>query len=196
MGHLGESGVYYNCNKAVDFVHIGGLKKLGIDKIPPLVGRGVLIDMAEYFGVEAMAGGQVITPEDIETAASEQGVEFREGDVVLFHTGWTDAKLESDPMAWVSSEPGLNNAAMAYMASLNPMAVGADTWAVDVFPPPEGDKAFYGHVHLLKENGIYILETMNTGRLAREGVHEFLFVLGQARVKGAVQMIVNPVAIW
>ena len=170
LGHLGESGVYYNCNKAVDFVHIAGLKKLGIHNIPPLVGRGVLVDMAKHFGVAAMDGGQVITSEDIKAAAKQQGVEFRQGDVVLFHTGWTDAKLESDPTAWISSEPGLNNEAMAYMASLNPMAVGADTWGVDVFPPPEGDKIFYGHVHLLKENGIYILEVMNTGRLASEGL--------------------------
>lgn len=196
LGHLGESGVYYNCNKAVDFVHITGLKKLGIHNIPPLIGRGVMVDMAKYFGVAAMDGGQVITSEDIQAAASQQGVEFREGDVVLFHTGWTDAKLESDPTAWISAEPGLNNEAMAYMASLDPMAVGADTWGIDVFPPPEGDKIFYGHVHLLKENGIYILEVMNTGRLASEGIHEFMFVLGQARMKGAVQMIVNPVAMW
>jgi kynurenine formamidase len=196
LGHLGESGVYYNCNKAVDFVHITGLKKLGIHKIPPLIGRGVMLDMAKHFGVAAMEGGQVITPEDIKAAARQQGVQFREGDVVLFHTGWTDAKLESDPTAWVSAEPGLNNEAMAYMASLNPMAVGADTWGVDVFPPPEGDKIFYGHVHLLTKNGIFILEVMNTGRLASEGVHEFMFVLGQARIKGAVQMIVNPVAMW
>ncbi|MEJ2122619.1 MAG: cyclase family protein [Alphaproteobacteria bacterium] len=196
LGHLGESGVYYNCNKAVDFVHITGLKKLGIHNIPPLIGRGVMVDMAKYFGVAAMDGGQVITTEDIKAAASKQGVEFREGDVVLFHTGWTDAKLESDPTAWISAEPGLNNEAMAYMASLDPMAVGADTWGVDVFPPPECDKIFYGHVHLLKENGIYILEVMNTGRLASEGIHEFMFVLGQARMKGAVQMIVNPVAMW
>jgi kynurenine formamidase len=196
LGHLGESGVYYNCNKAVDFVHITGLKKLGIHKIPPLISRGVMLDMAKHFGVAAMEGGQVITSEDIKAAATQQGVEFREGDVVLFHTGWTDAKLESDPAAWISAEPGLNNEAMAYMASLNPMAVGADTWGVDVFPPPEGDKVFYGHVHLLKDNGVFILEVMNTGRLAREGVHEFMFVLGQARIKGAVQMIVNPVAMW
>jgi kynurenine formamidase len=196
LGHLGESGVYYNCNKAVDFVHITGLKKLGIHKIPPLIGRGVMLDMAKHFGVAAMEGGQVITPEDIKAAARQQGVQFREGDVVLFHTGWTNAKLESDPTAWVSAEHGLNNEAMAYMASLNPMAVGADTWGVDVFPPPEGDKIFYGHVHLLTKNGIFILEVMNTGRLASEGVHEFMFVLGQARIKGAVQMIVNPVAMW
>ena len=49
---------------------------------------------------------------------------------------------------------------------------------------------------LLKESGIYILETMNTGRLARENIGEFMFVLGQARIKGTVQMIINPVAMW
>jgi len=51
-------------------------------------------------------------------------------------------------------------------------------------------------VEFLKKNGIYILETMNTGRLAAEEVHEFMFVLGQARIKGTVQMIINPVALW
>ena len=48
---------------------------------------------------------------------------------------------------------------------------------------------------LLKENGIYILETMNTGPLVQDEAFEFLFVLGQAKLKGAVQMIINPIAI-
>ena len=196
LGHLGEAGLYYNCNKAEDFIHITGLKKLGVHNIPPLIGRGVMIDMAKHFGVETMAAGQVIGSADIKAAARAQRVSIRQGDVVLFHTGWTDGMLASDPKAWGSGEPGLNNEAMAYMASLNPMAVGADTWGVDVVPPPEGDKVFYGHVYLLQENGIYILETMNTGRLAKESVHEFMFVLGQARIRGTVQMIINPVAMW
>ena len=116
--------------------------------------------------------------------------------MVLFHTGWTDGKLKSDPKAWGSAEPGLNNEAMAYMATLNPMAVGADTWGVDVVPPPKSDKVFYGHVSLFKEGGNYILESMDAGRLAKEGVHEFMVVLGQDRVRGLVQMIINPVAMW
>ena len=123
-------------------------------------------------------------------------MQIRQGDVVLFHTGWTDAKLASEPAVWAGSEPGISNEAAVYLASLNPMAVGADTWGLEVVPPVKGDKVFYGHVTFLKENGIYILETMNTGRLAKEGVNEFMFVLGQARVRGAVQMIINPVAMW
>ena len=100
------------------------------------------------------------------------------------------------PDVWVASEPGITNAAAEYLAGLNPLAVGADTWGVDVIPAPDGDKTFYAHVTFLKNNGIYILETMNTGRLAQEDVREFLFVLGQPRMKGAVQMMVNPVAMW
>jgi hypothetical protein len=36
---------------------------------------------------------------------------------------------------------------------------------------------------------------MNTGELADDNVSEFLFVLGPAKVRGAVQMIINPIAI-
>ena len=196
LGHMGEAGAYYNCNQAEDFIDITGLKKLGTHNVPPLVGRGVLLNMAGYFGVAAMSAGQGVGVDDIKAAAKKQGVEIRKGDVVLLHTGWTDAMLQSDPAAWTAGEPGLTNAAARYLASLDPMAVGADTWGVEAVPPVEGDKVFYGHVELLKNNGIYLLETMNTGRLAREGVHEFMFVLGQARIKGTVQMIINPVALW
>ncbi|MEY3184030.1 MAG: hypothetical protein RLZZ613_718 [Pseudomonadota bacterium] len=196
LGHLGEKNLYYNCNHAFDFVTLTGLTKLGTDKVPPMVARGVLIDMAKHFKVESMAPGQAITPADIDAAMKAQGVQIRQGDVVLFHTGYTDAKLKSDPKTWVSTQPGLTNAAAVHLAKMNPMAVGADTWGLEAVPPAPGDRVFYGHVTFLKEHGIYILETMNTGRLAKESVKEFMFVLGQARVKGAVQMMINPVAMW
>ncbi|MDX1563629.1 MAG: cyclase family protein [Gammaproteobacteria bacterium] len=196
LGHLGEAGMFYNCTPGSSFAAISGLEKFGIEGIPPLVGRGVLIDMAEHYGVEALAGGQAFGPADIEAAAAAQNVEFRTGDIILFHTGWTDAMLASDPDTWVATEPGITNEAAEYLASLRPIAVGADTWGVEAVPPAEGDRVFYGHVTLLKENGIYILETMNTGRLAAEDVNEFFFVLGQARLEGAVQMMINPIAIW
>jgi kynurenine formamidase len=196
LGHLGEAGVYYNCFKASDFMHITGLKKLGTHGVPPMVGRGVMVDMAKHAGTAVLPAGHAISSQDIRSAAKAQGVTFQEGDVILLHTGWTDGKLASDPKAWVSGEPGLTNEAAVYLAAQNPMAVGADTWGVEAVPPAKGDKVFYGHVSLLKENGIYILETMNTGRLAKEGVHEFMFVLGQARIRGSIQMIINPVAMW
>lgn len=194
LGHLGENDIYYNCNKGEDFAALTGLTKLGIEGIPPIVARGVMIDMTKQ--MDNLDAGVGFGSEEIKAAAEAQGVEIREGDVVLFHTGWTDGKLESEPQTWVAGEPGLTNEGAEYMASLNPVAVGSDTWGLEAVPPVEGDDVFRGHANLLGNHGIYILETMDTGPLAEQGVNEFMFVLGQARLKGAVQMMINPVALW
>ena len=196
LGHMGEAGEFYNCNQGKDFSIITGLTKLDISGIPPMVGRGVMIDMAKQMGVDSLQAGKPITSDDIKAAMKSQGVTVGEGDVVLLHTGYTDATLKQNPALWAGSIPGITNEASVFLAGLKPMAVGADTWGLGAVPPRAGDKIFYDHVVLLKQHGIYILETMNTGRLADEGVHEFMFVLGQARLKGAVQMIINPVAMW
>ena len=69
---------------------------------------------------------------------------------------------------WVSTGPGIDNDARAFSRF---QAAGSRcrhrVWGLC---RQSGDKVFYDHAILLKENGIYILETMNTGRLAREGV--------------------------
>ncbi|MCZ4255379.1 cyclase family protein [Sulfitobacter sp. G21635-S1] len=196
LGHLGEGGHYYNCLDEKEISAITGLTKLGTHDVPPLVGRAVIIDMAKHLGKEVMEAGEHFGSTEIKAAAEAQGVTMGEGDIILFHTGWTEGMLESDPMLWGSAEPGLTNEGAVYLASLNLMAVGADTWGLDAIPAAEGDKVFYGHVTLLKDNGIYILETMNVGPLLRDGVNEFMFVLGQPRIKGTVQAMVNPVALY
>ena len=196
LGHIGDDDIFYNCNKGEDFSFITGLTKMGIETVPPLVGRGVLINMAKHHGVSSMRGGEGITREDIKKAIKKQNIELKKGDIILFHTGWTDTKLKSSPEEWGASIPGITNDAAVYLSELKPMAVGADTWGLGAVPPIEGDKVYYDHVTLIKENGIYILETMDTGKLAKENVTEFMFVLGQPKLKGAVQMIINPVALW
>lgn len=194
LGHLGEAGMYYNCLSDTEISQITGLTKLGVHDVPPLVGRGIVLDMTGDKNM--LDAGEHFGEAEVKAAAEAAGVTIGEGDIVLFHTGWTENMLEADPTAWVSGEPGLNVSGSRYLASLNVMAVGADTWGVEPVPPAEGDGAFYGHVVLLQENGIYILETMNTGPLVRDGVTEFMFVLGQARIRGTVQMIINPVALY
>ena len=98
LGHLGApGGVYYNCNRAEDFAEITGLTKLGIDKIPPIVARGVVLDMAGHAGVEVMRAGQFFTTADVQAVEEKQGTPIREGDVVLFHTGWTEECWHQTP---------------------------------------------------------------------------------------------------
>jgi hypothetical protein len=79
LGHIGIDHVYYNGHKDSDFAKTDGLTKLGIEKIPPIVARGVLLDMAGYYGVEMVEEGRPYTREDIIGAAEKQGVEIRQG---------------------------------------------------------------------------------------------------------------------
>jgi kynurenine formamidase len=194
LGHLGIDNVYYNGHKAKEFAEATGLKKLGIEKVPAMVARGVLLDMAAYLGTDVVKEGTAYNREQIDGAAKKQGVEIREGDVVIFHSGWLSL-IESDPKRYGSAEPGLGKEGALYLASKNVMAVGADTWGVEAIPFEEGVGIFEIHQILLPRNGIYLLENMNTGSLAKDKVHEFMFVLGHNKYKGAVQSMINPVAI-
>lgn len=194
LGHIGIDSVYYNGNRAKDFVDVTGLKKLGIEKIPAMVTRGVLLDMAAYFGVDVVKEGTAFNQAEIEGAAKKQGVEIREGDVVLFHTGWLSL-IEKDPKRYASVEPGLGVGGAKYLTSKGIVAVGADTWGLEVLPFEKDAGVFEVHQILLTINGTYILENMNTAGLAKDKAYEFMFVLGHNKYKGAVQSMINPVAI-
>jgi kynurenine formamidase len=193
LGHIGVEHVYYNGNKIADFGDPTGLKKLGIDKVPPMVTRGVLLDMAAHFGTDVVKEGTAFNVKEIEEVAKKQGVEIRQGDVVLFHTGWLGL-IGKDDKRYNSGEPGLGVEGAKYLTSKGVVAVGADSWAVEVIPF-ETKNIFEVHQILLPMNGTYILENMNTADLAKDKVYEFMFALGQPRFKGAVQSMINPVAI-
>ena len=194
LGHMGEQHVYYNGNKAADFVTSAGLLKLGTHAIPPIVSRGVLLDMAKHFGMNPLPAGKVFNRADIDAAAKAQGVKIGKGDVVLFHTGWQNL-VGKDNAAFMAGEPGLGVEGAEYLAGLGVVAIGSDTWAIEVIPHEDTTKAFPVHVTLLAKNGVYILENMDTRQLAADGGYEFLFVLGQPKFVGSVQAVINPIAI-
>jgi kynurenine formamidase len=197
LGHIGIDHVYYNGLKDSDFAKADGLKKLGIEKLPPIVARGVLLDMAAYYGVDLVKEGTPYTKDDIIGAAKKQGVEIRKGDVVLFHSNWLTLLDEGtrDAKRYGSSEPGLGKSGAEYLAEIGVVAVGADTWGLEAVPFPEGTGVFEVHQILIPKNGIFILENMETRELARDKAYEFMFVLGPTRMRGAVQMMINPTAI-
>ena len=198
LGHIGVSDLYYNGNKWGEFATMSGLKKLGIEKIPPFVTRGVLLDMAAHYGTDVVKEGTAFNQAEIDAVAAKQGVQIRQGDIVIFHTGWLSL-IEKDPKRYGSVEPGLGRGGARYLVSKGVVAVGADTWGLEVIPfEKEGDKdgpVFGVHQILLPMSGTYILENINTAELAKDKAYEFLFVLGQNKYQGAVQSMINPVAI-
>lgn len=194
LGHVGVEHVYYNCHRAEEFAAADGLTKLGIEKLPPLVAKGVVLDMTVIANADPVPAGTAFSRADIEAAMARQNVSIGEGDIVLFHTGWL-SMIESDPATFSEGEPGIGLEAARFLVSLGVVAVGADTWGVEVIPFEEGAGVYEVHQTLIARNGVLILENMNTHDLVADGVSEFMFVLGQPRITGAVQAIINPVAI-
>ena len=195
LGRIGIDGVYYNCNKAAEFVQGGGLTKLGIEKVPPIATRGILLDMAGYFKTDIVKEGTAFNRAEIEGAMQRQGIKSIErGDVVLFHTGWTKL-IGKDNKRYNTAEPGLGVGGARYLAERQVAMVGADTWGLEVVPFEKDAGVFEVHQILLPMNGIYILENMETAEMVKDQAWEFLFTLGPSRITGAVQAIINPIAI-
>ena len=194
LGHFGIDHVYYNGARVSEFWRADGLTRFGTHLLPPIVTRGVLLDIAALKEVEMLAGGTPIHESDIAAAAKRQGLELRRGDVVIFNTGWQELATR-DPQAFMASEPGLDVDGAEYLAKIGVVAVGADTWGLDVLPNPDPELVFPVHQVLLAKNGIYILENIRTDELVADSAWEFLFVLGQPKFVGAVQMVINPIAI-
>ena len=126
LGHVGIDNLYFNCNKATDFVAANGLKKLGVENIPAVATRAVLLDMAGYFSTDIVKEGTAFNRAEIEGAMKRQGIKaIEKGDVVLFYTGWLKL-IGKDNKRYEDGNPGLGIEGAKYLASRGVAIIGAD----------------------------------------------------------------------
>lgn len=193
LGHIGIDNTYYNGNKARDFVTTEGVTKLGIEKVPPIVTRGVVLDMVAHYGQPIVPAATEFSVSDLKAVLKKEGVTLRKGDVVLFNTGWLEL-IGKDDKKFLEVEPGIGMEAAEWLANQGIVAFGGDTWATEIYPAKDG-REFPVNQFMLAKKGIYNLELIDSRALVRDKAFEFMFVLGQPLYKGSTQVNVNPVAI-
>src|SRR5204863_8940908 len=64
-----------------------GILKCDTVSIPPIVARGVLLDIAAARNVAELPAHYAITPADIDAAIAREKIKLQPGDVVLIRTG-------------------------------------------------------------------------------------------------------------
>lgn len=106
------------------------------------------------------------------------------GDVVLIRTGH-GSRFFSEAATWYDGEPGLGLAAAERLSALEPGAVGADNFAIDVVPPVDQEIVLPCHQHLIMRHGIYLHEGMKLDGLAQSGRYEFAYAFALLRIEGA-----------
>jgi kynurenine formamidase len=171
-----------------------GFKALGVETIRPLLGRGVLLDVAGWKQVGLLPQNYAITADDLQGCARAFDVDVRPGDVLLVRTGY--ATCWNDQATYLNAA-GVSKSGNLWAADKRVVAVGADNMAWDTMTErdPDTNMTLFGHVHLLVTHGIHILENLNLEALAAAGHREFAFIGIPLKLRGATGSPIRPLAL-
>jgi kynurenine formamidase len=207
LGHIGvavngaaDKGQmrYYNGFTQLEIEGSTGLKKLGTEKLHPIVARGILIDIAGAKGVTNLEAGYEISMADVREALARQGLtdfRFLPGDGVFFRTGWGVHWIK-DNAKFNSGEPGIGMEVALWLSdTVQAGVVGSDTWGLENIPAKDPGCAFCVHSHLLTRHGIVNQENMDLDALARDQAWRFLYLYSPAPIVGATGSPGAPVAV-
>jgi kynurenine formamidase len=160
--------------------------------IPPIVTRGVLVDLPRARDLDALPAHAEVGREEVEGALERQGTTVGPGDVVLLRTGYL--AYWPRPQKEEHFQAGINVEAAELLADLGAVAIGADTEGLENQPSRVEGNAFPVHLELLVERGVHILEMVFLEELARDGVYEFAFVCLPLKITGATGSLIRPIA--
>lgn len=194
LNHLQIGDRFYNGFRLHDIAEEWGTNKLGIETVPPIITRGILIDVARKRGVSHLLAGDVISVAEVEAILHENDVTVEPGDAVLFHTGW-GALWDADPVIYTSGEPGIGMGVAEWLVERRVAITGADTWSYGAVPGEDPSRPFVVPQTLNVKHGLFIMENLYTERLAAAQVYEFLFVLTHAKTRGSTAAGIAPAAI-
>jgi kynurenine formamidase len=198
LGKNGDNNTvhYYNGFSHSEIGTRNGFKKLGVEKVPPIFTRGILIDLAAHQG-SMVSGGEVITIEHLKAALEHQGMseaDIQPGSVVVWRQG-RDQLWYDDPEAYSKSTAGLDKETADWLASKDVVAVGSDSVAMEPIPPVN-DRLAEIHATFLMENGIYMFENLDLRKLSEAQAYEFAFSFAPIPFVGAQGSPARPFALY
>ena len=197
LGHISHNGKMFGGLVAEQNESPSGLLALGIEQYPKdkFINRGVLLDVARFKKMDALAPGYEITAADLEATAKAQGVQVQAGDSVLIRTGY--GKFFADKAKYMGLRPGPGEGAAQWLAGKKVFLTGDDQLTYEVYP--EKGTIFPAHRILIADNGIYIVENLNLEELAEmlaaRGNYAFALVMNPVRLRGMTGAPLNAFAI-
>jgi kynurenine formamidase len=193
LSHFGLHGELWNGFRPEQHLGDSGWKVAGAELTPPIVARGVLIDVPALLKVEVLPDSHVITPEQLKAALARQGVSLRRGDAVFVRTG--RMRFINDRERYLRPEPGIGLAAAKWLVeSQGAMLIGSDNLSLEVFPVEGPGNWVPVHTYLEAEQGVAIMEVVDLEQLAQDRVYEFAFIGASLKLRGATGAPMRPLA--
>jgi len=204
----GDDDHWYNGFTEAKWGGNWGPRKCDATTIPPIIARGVMIDVAGAKDVEALPSHYEITVKDLQSALERQGTKLQGGDIVLMRTGtlrhWGQAGGDHETVGRHDTAGIGLTAAKWLVEQHGAMMIGSDTSGLEYNPSEADTKAHrekYGtfmpvHNYLLIEQGVHIAEFHNLEDLARDRVYEFCYVCATNKIRGTTAgFTLRPLAI-
>lgn len=193
LNHFGLNGKIWNNFDAKTHLGDRGWTKTGAETIPPIVARGLLLDIPAAKGLDMLPDGYRITKADIQATLIHHNVQLDLGDVVLIRTG--RMKEFSQAEKYMQNSPGLGIEAARYIVEEGgAMVLGADNLSFEAFPSEVEGNYVPVHTYLLAQQGAFILELVNLEELAADRIYEFAFIGASLKLKGADGSPMRPIA--
>ncbi|MCP1446560.1 kynurenine formamidase [Pseudomonas sp. GGS8] len=194
LNHFGLDGKIWNGFRADQHLGDRGWNVTGAEKLPPIIARGVMIDVPAAKGLEQLADSYRITRSDLQQALAKQRVTLEQGDVVLIRTG--RMRDYEHAQAYMANPPGLSlDAAKFLVEDGGAMVVGADNLSFETFPSEVDGNYLPLHTYLLAMQGAPIIELVNLEGLSRDRVYQFAFVGASLKLRGADAAPIRPMAL-
>jgi len=191
LNHMGYYETFWNGWTQDE--HLGSMvwTKGGTDRYPPIIARGVMLDVADMHGVDILENHYEITPKDLQDTAKKQGTELRKGDVVLVRTG----RMNMWPsMEYLGASPGINvDSAKWLCEEAGAMAIAGDNIGLE--PQPYHGQYAPVHCYMFATAGCQIIEVVNMQEIAAERMYEFAFLGFPMKIRGATGAPMPSVAV-
>jgi len=196
--HIFHAGQMYNGYSA-EAVTAHGAGKLGIHHLRSgVITRGVLIDIPSVRGVEALAPGEPIFPEDLEAAETAMAVTVQRGDALLVRTGRWRWRERHGPWTPTEGMAGLDASCLAWLHQREVAVLGSDGIS-DVWPSRIEGVPMPIHTVAIVAMGVHLLDNLDLDELglacAAADRWHFLFVVAPLVLNRGTASPVNPIAV-
>jgi len=202
LAHVGYDDFMYNGVPASTVGPRAGSSDLSIEHVAQhgIAGRGVLLDVARYRGVDRLDAGDGISRSELQAVADHQGTQVQPGDVILFRTGWMRCfTVDKDASRYWNGEPGLALDCASWLHENEISAVASDNWGIEVMAPGAAGYTTEVHAVLIRDMGMSLGELFVLDELAQaceeRGDWSFFFTAPPLRVVGGVGSPITPLAI-
>jgi len=199
LSHVFHEGKLFNGYDA-ETVTAHGATRLGIHQLHGgIVTRGVLLDIPALRGVDALAPGEPVFPDDLEAAETRAGLQVRAGDVLFVRTGRWRWRDEHGPWDLASRAAGLDAACLPWLRDRDVAALGSDGIS-DVMPSRVDGVPMPIHTVAIVALGLHLMDNLDFEALAtacaEEGRWEFLLAVAPLVLRRGTASPVNPIAVF